>query len=491
MSDAAAGTPKSKLFLVAGVAAGVLSVILLSLPAKWAVSGIVGLILAAVALLVSDLRRYVQTLLVLTIPFATLAVTLFARRTYFGIPGIRFGIVEVLLIALYAEWLIRGVSRQRFLGVMRSPVNVAAMVLGVVTAVSVAVAGDRVLAGFGVVALVEAYLVFLYVANVVTASDDVWWVTDGLAGALLVQECFALAQYVTRSSLGLATLGESSQLMQQTFGSVTYVRVAGTLIHPNHFANFLGLALPLVLAAVVTGAAKGWRRHAYSVVFMFGAVIFLLTYSRTGWFHIAASTLVVLALGLRGRRLSREITNLAIVGALLVAILLVAFSGSIADRLLRSNPVWVTDRIDMGRIAWRIVADHPVLGVGVNNYVDVLPRYNFLHVMEAPVHNLYLLLFAEMGVLGIAAFLALVVAIILTAWRARRSSVPAAAAAGLGILGALVGFLVDGIADFSYILPSTFLLFWMLAGLAASLRWAGAVEEGSGETADRLPLRDR
>ena len=462
---------------LAGVVAGAGVVLLLALPAKWTVASFAGLAVACAALFQSDLRRYFQVLLVLSIPLALLSHQFFARRDYFGTPGVAFGLVDVVLVALYAAWLLSPGSLQRARAAFLSAPGLAGLGLVAAGALSVLGAADRALALLGLVAVVRSYLVFLYVAANVRETAGLRWIVNALVGAVLVQEVLGLAQYLTRSSLGLTALGESGELMTMAFGGEVFVRVGGTLLHPNQFANFLGLVLPIALAMLVLGRRPFRSKVAFAAVFVLGLLVFIVTFSRTGWLHVAASTAVVLAFALRGGKVRTDVANFLIVGALVAAMLLLVFSGAIYARVFHSDPILVTARLDMGKVALRMIADRPVLGVGINNYVRALPSYDRIGVLEAPVHDLYLLLAAETGLAGLAAFGAFVALVFGRLLRAARSSDALVKAVAVGIAAGFVGFLVDGISDFSFVLASTNLLFWFLAGLATAL---GPREEEGG-----------
>jgi len=483
MSTPALEKTRATPVLVGGLLAGTLAVLLLGLPAKWTLSVVVGMAAVAAAVFQSDLRRYLQVLLVLSIPLATFNTQLFARRDYFGTPGIALGLVEVVLAALYLAWLFGpGPSRERVRAVLSSKANIGAVALVMLAALSILVARDRALAAFGFVALLKAYLLFFYVACNVERKN-LRWLTGGLLFAVFAQETLALAQYLTHSSLGLASLGES-RLMQMTFGGESYVRVAATLVHPNQFANFVGLVLPLALALMLLDRRGPLKQALYGGVYVLGVVVLVLTFSRTGWIHLITSTLVVVVLALRHGKVRREAADIALVGGLVALAAVIALSEAILSRLFASNPILVTARIDMARVAMRMIGTHPILGIGANNYVSELPHYDFIPVMQAPVHNLYLLVLAEMGILGLAALLALIVFLFVRLGSAFRSNDHLVAAIAIGMTGGLMGFLVDGISDFSYILPSTNLLFWLLAGLAIALTTMR--EEGA--DADPVPL---
>jgi O-antigen ligase len=122
-------------------------------------------------------------------------------------------------------------------------------------------------------------------------------------------------------------------------------------------------------------------------------------------------------------------------------------------------------RLGEYRDALKLILQFPVFGVGfgaaptVDSYLGV--------------SNVYLLIAEEMGLLGLAAFLAVMWAFFAyTVPRLNKIADPALEGILLGLVAALVGALVAGILDhyfFNLQFPHTVTLFWLIMGLAVVL----------------------
>jgi O-antigen ligase len=140
-------------------------------------------------------------------------------------------------------------------------------------------------------------------------------------------------------------------------------------------------------------------------------------------------------------------------------------SGRLEDLVGPSTP----GRGELWRAAWRLWREHPLLGVGPDNfrrlYADVLPpsrdgqrfRDDRLHA-----NNFYIETLTDLGLAGLLA-LGLLMANI---WRVAR----ARAAAGAGVLAlvcaiALGTFFVHGVLDYFLEFTPTYGLFWLLVAL--------------------------
>ncbi len=119
-------------------------------------------------------------------------------------------------------------------------------------------------------------------------------------------------------------------------------------------------------------------------------------------------------------------------------VVFVALAGAVAAAFFSLDPgAWerVTTfddggngRADLWQVAWRMTGDHPVIGVGLNNFVvearDYVRQPGALEfvdlIAERPhvAHNTFLQLLAETGIVGLALFLGLLGASLRAAWLA-------------------------------------------------------------------------
>jgi len=103
------------------------------------------------------------------------------------------------------------------------------------------------------------------------------------------------------------------------------------------------------------------------------------------------------------------------------------------------------------KTAARIIADHPVLGIGLGAYHNANADYSPDLGMK-DTHNTYMNVAAETGVPGLILFLALVGSVLLSARAARRGAGPAAAAQAEEVRWlqySVTGYLVAAVIGFS------------------------------------------
>jgi len=112
--------------------------------------------------------------------------------------------------------------------------------------------------------------------------------------------------------------------------------------------------------------------------------------------------------------------------------------------------------------AFKLISRYPWFGVGFGGAPSI--------DLYIGVSSVYLLMAENMGLVGLASFLLIMLLYFVHGWRARRALVgdPEGEAILLGLLGAIVGAMVGGIVDhyfFNLDFPHSVSLFWLYVGL--------------------------
>jgi O-antigen ligase len=227
------------------------------------------------------------------------------------------------------------------------------------------------------------------------------------------------------------------------------------------------ILIPLALAA---GLAIRWRWAPVAAgvaLLILGAAV-LATLSRGGWLGFVVGV-VTMAVLLPGRR--RVILGIA--GAVVLILLIGGLSGPVAARLgngAGASPIQtLVDRVPIWSAAITLWLQHPVFGIGLDNFNNYILTLNpDLDVNQA--HDLFLNVLVERGILGLITF----GFFLFMLFRALGRSLQLATASSQRILAAgvaagFLAFLADSLFDVAYYDYKILLLFWLLAGIAASL----------------------
>lgn len=282
----------------------------------------------------------------------------------------------------------------------------------------------------------------LLLTSWVTAS--IMWSTDpGAAGANVLNWFFAAAGFlivattvtqarhlvalivalivgaVLAAAVGFAPIGDASPTVRQDG------RIAGGLGDPNYLAAGIVVALSLTAGLAVATRRLGLR---WALIGVAGFLLISLAATGSRGGLIAAAISIVAALLLI--RSSRIRFGVVVATALAVTGLwLVSNSSGTWDRI-REFDTRGTGRVDLWDIAWRMSGDHPLIGVGVNNFRANSDDYvrqpgapeDIELITERPhvVHDIYLQQLAETGIIGLSLLLTVIGAALTTTWKAIR-----------------------------------------------------------------------
>lgn len=248
----------------------------------------------------------------------------------------------------------------------------------------------------------------------------------------------------------------------------------------THVMTYSGVLLPTSLLLLILSAHRRniWLIAATIIV----SLALLLTYTRSVWFGWVAAVLAVLLLK-RSRWLPHAI------GLLLIFVSFMPME--LFSRLVSSFDVAQSsnlDRIRMAEAGAEMIKDHPVLGVGPANVKEVYPLYR---KEDAPrfrpphLHNNVIQLWAERGVLGVAAYLLLLGLFLRECARGWGGPNRAFAEAGVAIM---VGLAYAGMFEFNF--GDTEVFYLMLELFALIVAYLEVpVEAASNEPAMRLVAR--
>ena len=328
--------------------------------------------------------------------------------------------------------------------------------------VSVLAAPDFTLALFEVFALFQFFLMYLYVSNAVSSEADILFVIRLVLIGLILEGVLSIA--LVSGWSGVKFLGLQTRLDQT--GDLGLNRFGGTLGSPNDAAAYLVLALAVAMGIALTSLGRKYRWLGIGAL-VSGFAALILTFSRGGWIAFVVSFAIIGVFAGRGR-ISWKIPVLGAVFALAVALLL---GSAIEQRLSKDDKGAAYSRVPLMKIAVQMIEDHPLLGVGANNFPVAMQPYvtrGFLGEFIYTVHNKYLLIWSETGVGALVAFVWFLIATIrqgLHCWKRRN---PLFSPLALAFTAGIAGHMTHMMSDFFRGGPSQQLL-WLMAAMVISL----------------------
>jgi hypothetical protein len=226
---------------------------------------------------------------------------------------------------------------------------------------------------------------------------------------VLFQGIVALIQFSGGTSLGIYFLGEShvvSGMMGSSFLTLNnqlYLRGYGTFPHPNVFSGWL-----------IFNIFLGWylfesmeRKRDYSIILMIiSSLVMVLTFSRVG--YLVTGIVWVVFLGNIFVRINTKKQKRSIKNAKTKEYGMIGLVGERVMNLVGGGDTSWSDRVGLMKASFSIIKDNLLMGVGLGRFVsnmgDLVPRSSNGILLLQPVHNIFLLLISEVGIIGFGLF---------------------------------------------------------------------------------------
>src|SRR5256886_929089 len=358
----------------------------------------------------------------------------------------------------------------------RTPLDIPLAILVASALVSTVFAVNRNLSLFGSYGRYEGFLTIVLYALLywlavqsLDGPKDATIVLRGLLGAGFVVAVLSLLQvaFGSLNAPGAAETGFS-------FGGV--LRGYGTFGNPNALGAFLAILLPVAVWEFLAArsASARWLSANVTLVLALGL---LVTFSRSAWLGAGIGVVTVLFVAapppIRWATLVLPIVALVvIVGATRSANpttapnVIQAAAGRVSTLPGLVPPASTgAFRLRVWEDSLALIASRPVIGPGPDSFRLVYPRFptgNWAPgaIIDRP-HMELLGIAATQGLVGVAAYAALALAIAATFWKRRRDF------QSVAIFGGVVAYLISTMFNFSY-LPAS-LPFWIFMAAAITI----------------------
>lgn len=233
-------------------------------------------------------------------------------------------------------------------------------------------------------------------------------------------------------------------------------RATGPYPHPNNLALFLER---IGIFSVCLAVFGDWRPRWFAIAAFFALIGVGATFSRGAALAILIGLLIVFV----ARRHRRAVWATVSVAVVLAAVTVL----EAGDRVLDTGSTGAeSTRILIWRSSLRMALDHPVWGVGLDQFLtQYWPRYvdpaGWPERYTSHAHNLILDVWLRLGIPGLAAAAWLSVVVVKRGTAALRST-ERSDAISIGAAAALVTGFVHGMVDNGFFLPDLALLTWLM-----------------------------
>ena len=368
------------------------------------------------------LEKFLFYVFIFSIPFQTRKVLFFAS------PESKFlewnsgflYFTDLLLIAILLLGFLRG-------GIKFKKTDVFLGLFFLIAGLSLITSQNIGLSVYQIIKLAEFVLLFLYIKynlgflqikNILKV-----FIASGVFQALL-----AICQFFSQSSLGLkhfeAGIFNANIPGVATFfvQGVKFIRAYGTAPHPNVLAIFLLVSIFCLYYLYLTRTPRmGVRMIQMTLLFILMLGLFL-TFSRAVIIvFVAGSLLFLLIAFFKFKELKFKIIGLFLLFTVVCLLFTILFWPEFQARFLGTSlgEQAVTLRVYYNDIALSAIQEKPILGLGLGNFTWYLfNNYQFEEFwLYQPVHNLYLLIAVEIGIIGLIVFLIFIAKILLKGLR--------------------------------------------------------------------------
>jgi len=315
----------------------------------------------------------------------------------------------------------------------------------------------------------RAYLIFVAVMNTLKTPKDLYYVTMAILAGFTFESFLGFWQW-RFGPVGLTFLGERVYMYDW--------RSMGTFFVTSYYGNYLILLIPLAYRLFIYHRPfRKWETYAYGGMTLLSVFALFSTYGRGPWIS------VIIALGLitlfsflnkKHRPRVKWAIGLIIVFGFAFG---VKYTPVIIDQFGPQRQAAADVRKDEWRTALRVIKNNLIWGTGPGNYENLSVNYVTAEEVEGffgwqiaeMVHNSYLLVTAETGILGGILFVSWFLLIFKQTWKTAKLQIPYFRNLGIGI-GA--GFFALAISF--YYSPDIheyqiMFMFWLLTGILFSL----------------------
>ncbi len=359
--------------------------------------------------------------------------------------------------------------------IKRTPLDLPLLALLASAAFSTVLAENQNVAIFGTYSRYDGLL------TLVTYAGLFWLSVQSISGpdeARAVLRVLLASGYLVAVIAIVQSAGDSLRL-----GYFEYA--FGTMGNSNVLGAFLAMVIALGLGELVAAASATARVLVVNLLIVAGLAL-VLSGSRSAWLGAALGAAIVVADARRAaQRLRVAVVLAGFVGALLVVALVAGLSlggGFGLERQLLArgltvfNPSeWGSSRLHIWSDSLHLIASRPVAGYGPDNFGLVYPRFESgdwgltnvgFHQQIDKAHAETLQVAATQGLLGLAAYIWMLVAFVRAFWTGRRSP---------GAIGAFAAFVAyQATIQLNFTALASAFPFWIV--VAAGVVTFGAVK---------------
>lgn len=389
---------------------------------------------------------------------------LFPENAKYTIKGIHYAdlILFIFFLFYFIKTAINKECRQKFIDgffdFIKSGIGIFMILLCIVMAASKLYAFDKVIA----VSETKRFISYVILFFIIKYDVDDLKIADNIIGVYILIATILSALGIYQFFTGFAL----NKKFAQGYSFGVKERIASTLDNPNTFAAFIILAIfPILMYAIYT--KNKVKKVIFSAIVVLLIINMFLTGSRNSYLAIAIGFIVLIIV-------YNKKLIMPFIGVAVVSFIIPAVRARILQIGARSQD---ESRIKIWEVALKMIKEHPLLGVGNGNYVSLYdtyvkkyPKLSYPYYHNMPAHNSYLKVWSELGVLGIASFLGVLICALL---KVRKFVIMSDKSKYkyffTGFYASMIAFYFMNLSDTLFFVPKTTAYFWIMLALVQSM----------------------
>jgi len=249
--------------------------------------------------------------------------------------------------------------------------------------------------------------------------------------SIFLQAILGIYQFLTQSSFACKYLGLAAHSPDSLGASIIetasgrWLRAYGGLDHPNIFGGVL--AICLIIAAyllakkkMLNSAKEVWSSILLFIFYFFALFALFFTFSRAAWLALVIGLIIILVRLIiqKDRWILGRYIALLFFSIILISIISFSYSDLISTRWHMNSRLEVkslTERQEYLDQSRKIIQKNWLFGIGPGNYIHHLISQNksISSIWSyQPVHNVFLLIWAEHGLFALLFFILFLIFII-------------------------------------------------------------------------------
>jgi O-antigen ligase len=289
------------------------------------------------------------------------------------------------------------------------------------------------------------WLIFLLILSLQDWSEAWTSAIWGFCIALLFQVCTGIIELATQSMHflqswdlywpGLIDASTRGASILKFPNGDNFLRVYGTFPHPNILAGFSLISIACITSTIL-GRKKG-NNIIWSLLILSTSLL-AVTFSRSAWLGLIVflCTLLAKSKSLNNKRIWLVVAVTASVFVLTLMPFHSLFQSRVTSPTTAIERDSLTERVWLSQQALTYAKEKPLTGVGAGSFIiQLAERAGELNFVE-PVHNILLLILAELGIVGVILVSTIFVFVIREIYKTDKPNVIifGALLAGMGII---------------------------------------------------------